>query len=374
MAVTDFGSLTGAQVKLWAAQTWKAGRDNSFWNANGFIGKSMEDMNSPVYLVNQLTPSPQGAGLSCVMQMVQDMVTDGVSGDNQLTGQEEALATDLVTIQIDMLRNGIKSKGKMAEQATVIRFREQAKDKLAFWFAQKQDELMFLTASGRSYSLNTNGSARGVTSLTTLSFAADVVAPSANRIMYAGTATSEATLTTSNTFNWNLMSAARAKAERAKMRPIRQGGKDYYVIVMSPEQRRDLVQDPNYQTIVSRAAERGQTQNPLFNNALVTVDGMILYEHNKVFNTSGLTSGNKWGSGGTVDGAQALLLGAQALGYAKVQATEWSESDITDYGNRPGIGYGAKFGLLKPQFKPNATAASKEDYGIISIKTAAALQ
>lgn len=113
MAVTDFGSLTAAQVKLWAAQTWKAGRDNSFWNANGFIGKSMEDMNSPVYLVNQLTPSPQGAGLSCVMQMVQDMITDGVSGDNLLSGNEEALATDLVTIQIDMLRNGIKSKGKL---------------------------------------------------------------------------------------------------------------------------------------------------------------------------------------------------------------------------------------------------------------------
>ena len=75
-----------------------------------------------------------------------------------------------------------------------------------------------------------------------------------------------------------------------------------------------------------------------------------------------------------MDGAQALLLGAQALGYAKVNATEWSESDITDYGNRPGIGYGAKFGLLKPQFKSNASATAKEDYGIISIKTAAALQ
>lgn len=262
----------------------------------------------------------------------------------------------------------------MAEQATVIRFREQAKDKLSYWFAQKQDELMFLTASGVSYATNTNGSARGTTSLTSLSFAADVAAPTSNRTMYAGTATSTATLTSSQTFNWNLISSMRAKAERAKMRPIRNGGKDYYVVVMSPEQRRDLVQDSNYQTIVARAAERGTTSNPLFNNAMVTVDGIVLYEHNKVYNTSGLTSGNKWGSGGTVDGAQAMLIGAQGLGYAKVSATEWSESDITDYGNRPGIGYGAKFGLLKPQFVPNASLSAKQDYGIISTYTAASIQ
>ena len=49
----------------------------------------------------------------------------------------------------------------MAEQATVIRFREEtSKEKLTFWLADKLDELMFLTLSGRAYTLKTDGTTR----------------------------------------------------------------------------------------------------------------------------------------------------------------------------------------------------------------------
>ena len=63
----------------------------------------------------------------------------------------------------------------MSEQATVLQFRTQAKDKLAFWLADTTDELGFLTCAGRAYSLNTDGSSRSATSqLPQLSFASDV--------------------------------------------------------------------------------------------------------------------------------------------------------------------------------------------------------
>lgn len=367
---TDFGALTDAQKRVWSAEIWKQFRDNSFWMSNGFVGSSEADMNRPVSRVTSLTPTERGT--ECVMQIVLDLVTDGVAGDTQLEGNEEALINDTQTIRIDMLRQGVKSKGSMAEQATVIRFREQARDKLAFWLPNKMDELMFLTAAGRAYSLKTDGSARGTSALTQLKFAADVTAPTTNRIMYAGSATSEGTLTASDKMSWEVIVRARTMAERQGIRPIKQGGKNYYCIVMSPEEKRDLVLDPTYQTIVSRAAEKGTKNNPLFDNSDVTVQGVVLYEHRKVFNTQGLLAGSKWGAAGTVDGAQAQLLGAQALGLALIGNAEWKESDKTDYGNRPGIGYGRKFGLLKPQFKPLATSASREDYGTIAIKTAAA--
>jgi N4-gp56 family major capsid protein len=371
MAATDFGQLTDAQKRVWSGDLWKQFRDDSFFMSNGFVGNSQSDMNRPVYRVTQLTETERGT--ECVMQLVNDMQSDGVAGDNLLEGQEEALVNDAQIIKVDMLRNGLKSKGSMAEQATVIRFRQQAKDKLGFWLPDKMDELMFLTTSGRAYSLKTDGSARGTSQLTQLKFASDVVAPSANRITYGGTASSEATLTTSDTMKWDTIVKAKAKAARAGVRPIRQGGKDYYIIVMSTEQRRDLLLDTTYQTIASRAAERGVKENPLFNNAMITIDGAVLYEHRKVFNTLGLASSSKWGASGTVDGAQALLMGAQAIGFATIDPNGvWGESDRTDYGNRPGIGYGRKFGLLKPQFKPLASSTSREDYAVISVKTAAA--
>ena len=254
---------------------------------------------------------------------------------------------------------------------TVIRFRATTKEKLSFWLPDKLDELMFLTLSGRAYTLKTDGSTRTGSQLPNLTFAADVAAASTNRIVYAGSATTEATITASDKFSWEIVVKAKAIAKRKKLRPIRDGGKEYFCIVMSSEEERDLLLDPTYQTIVSRAAERGKT-NPLFANALAVVQGVILYSHNKVFNTLGLASGSRWGSGSTIHGAQALLLGAQAGGIATLGNVFMRESDNTDYGNRPGIGAGRKIGMLKPQFKSIPDSNTREDFGVISIKTAAA--
>lgn len=367
MAATDFGALSSAVKKVWAMETWKAGRDESFFFKNGFIGSSDSDMNSVVQRVTKLTETERG--LECVMSLVQDMTGDGVVGDNELDNNEEALVNDTQAIRIDQLRNGTKSKGEMAEQATVLRFREQSKDKLSFWIADKLDELMFLTLSGRAYTLKTDGATRTGSQLPSLRFAADVAAPSSGRILYAGSATSEGTLTAADKMSWSVIVRARTLAERKRLRPVKSGGKGYYCVLMSSEQRRDLVLDPTYQTIL-RSAESNGDKNPLFTGAMAKVDGVVLHSHNKVFNTFGTAT--KWGSGNLVEGAQAMLLGAQAGGLATLGSPFWRESDKTDYGNRPGVGVGRKIGMLKPQFVSLTDSSTRQDFGTIAVKTAAA--
>lgn len=370
MGATDFGALTDARKRAWAGEIWKAYRDNSFWFANGFIGESQRDFNKPIYRVTELTETERG--LECVMQLVLDLEQDGTVGDNKLEDNEEELVNDSQIIKIDMLRHGVRSKGEMAEQATVIRFRTEARDKLGFWLPNKLDELMFLTAAGRAYTNKVTLATRSSSQLPSLKFASDVAAASTNRIKHAGSATSEGTLTSSDKMSWSFLVTARQYAVTNGVKPIRDRGKDYYVVVMSPAQRRDLLLDPVYQTIVSRAAEKGSS-NPLFMHSMTNVDGLVLYEHRKVINTSGLSSGSKWGSGGLVEGAQALMLGSQALGFATIGQAFWRERDDTDYGNRPGVGYGRKFGILKPRFKSPSNNNTREDFGVVSLKTAAAL-
>lgn len=369
MALTDFGALSAAQKRVWSAETWQAGRDASFFFSNGFIGGSDTDMNSVIQRVNKLTETERG--LECVMQLVSDLQGDGVTGDNTLEGNEEALVNEAITIRIDQLRHGVKNKGELSEQATVIRFRTVGKEKLAFWLADKLDELMFLVLSGRAFTLKTNGATRSGSNLPNLSFAADVAAPSTNRILHAGSATSEATITASDKMSWSTVVNANAKAEEKRLRPIRSGGKNHFVMVIHPRQRRDLVLDPTYQTVL-RTAEKAGGDNPLLKGGIATIDGVTIYAHNKVFNTSGLAGGSKWGSGGAIDGAQGLMLGAQAGGIAMLGNMFWRESDDTDYGNKAGIGVGRKIGMLKPKFKSIADANAVEDFGVISIKTAAA--
>ena len=364
---TDFGALTQAQKKVWSGKLWMQFRDESFWQSNGFISNGL---NTPINRITELTKTSRG--LECVMQLVNDLAGDGTAGDNDLNGSEEAMVNDAQSIHIDILAHAVKSKGQMSEQATVIRFREQAKDKLGFWLPNKIDEMMFLTVSGRAYTLNTDLSTRGTSQLPALAFAADVTAPSTNRVKFAGSATTEATLAAGDKMSWTLCVTAKTFARRQGLRPIRQGGKEYYAMVLSPEQRRDLLLDSTYQTIVSRAAEKG-SKNPLFTNALAVVDGLILYEHRKVINTSGLGATSKWGAASTVEGAQAILMGACALGFTTLGGGEWIEGDQNDYGRKPAVGYQQMLGILKPQFKPKASSSSREDYGTIAVKTAAAL-
>jgi hypothetical protein len=283
------------------------------------------------------------------MQLVLDLQNDGVVGDNELDGNEEALINDSQTIRIDQLRHGTKSKGEMAEQATVIRFREQSKDKLGFWMADKLDELMFLTLSGRAYTLKLDGSTRTGQQLPSLRFAADVAAPSSNRIIYAGSATSEATLTTSDKMSWAVIVRAKHDGRAQALRRSSDGGKGYYCLLISSEQRARPGARPDLpdHRAVGREAAQEQRCSPARWRRRRACD---LYSHNKVFNTLG------WRGlevGLRLDGRRraGACCSARRPAASPRSAMFWRESDKTDYGNRPGVGVGRKIGMLKPQFK-----------------------
>jgi len=370
MALTDFGSLTTIQKTVQSTLISKQGRDDNFFMSNGFMGGSTNDSTKPIQKVTELTKTERGT--QAVLPLVGD-ISGGIVGDNQLEGNEAVMISDAQTIRIDQIRNGVRSKGRMSEQATVIRFRVQAKDALAFWLADLLDELMFLSIAGRAYTVNTDGSTRATSQIPSLTFAADVVAASTNRLMYAGAATSEATFTTADSMTWDVVTQAKSFAKRKRIRPIRAGGKSYYVLVLSTEQCRDLEKTADYKTLQAQAMPRG-LDNPLFTQAKKVINEVVIYDHQKVYNTLGLASGSRWGSASTVHGAQAMLLGAQALGYASLDdgSPGMEESDNTDYKNRPAIGIGRIVGILKPQFKSKYDSNTVEDYGTVAIKTAAA--
>lgn len=366
MAATDFGALTEARKRVWGSEIWLAGRDQNFWMSNGFVSKAA---NSPVQMITELTETERGR--ECIMQLVADLQGDGIVGDNLLEGNEESMFNDTLVLKIDQLRHGVRSKGRMSEQTTVIRFRTVGKEKLGFWLADKMDELMFLTLAGMTYDKRLDGSTRVDSQLPSLAFNADVTAPTTARRMFAGVATSTASLTASDKLTWNLIVAAQAYAKRKRIKPIRSGGREYYALLISTEQMRDLKTDTTYQTLVSKAAPRGDG-NPLFKNAIAVVDGVVIYDHQKVPNTLGLASSSKWGASGTVDGALGQLLGAQAIGFAKLGNMDYNESDNTDYNNRPGMAVGGMFGMVKPRYKSIYDSNTTQDFGTITIYTAAA--
>ena len=53
------------------------------------------------------------------MQLLADLVNDGVTGDSEREGNEESMLTYVQTITIDLISHGLRQKGKLAEQKTV---------------------------------------------------------------------------------------------------------------------------------------------------------------------------------------------------------------------------------------------------------------
>lgn len=361
MALTNFAALTPQQKIVWSRDVWKQARDKMF--IKKFIGN---DENSVIQRITELTKTEKGEQV--IMHLVADLVEDGVIGDNEREGNEEAMQSYSQLINIDLLTHSVRNKGKLAEQKTVIKFREMGKDHLAYWLANRTDQLAFLAMSGISFSQQNNGSARVNSSFPNLSFAADVAAPSSKRsLMWDGT--SLATSVTGNITSgylpsYKMIVDAVAYAKEQYIKPLMANGKEYYVMFVQPGTLAALKKDADYQRAVVTGMERGE-KNPFFTGATVTIDGVAIHEHRLVYSTKGAALGSKWGAGGNINGTRTLLCGAQALGFADLGAAEWNEKEF-QYGSQQGINIDKMMGILKPKFY-SIYSKSVEDFGVLSI-------
>lgn len=359
---TNFAALTPIQKVNWARETWSAARDQMF--LKNFMGKGQ---NNVVQVIKELTKTEKGD--QCLFQLVADLVGDGVAGDDEREGNEEAMQSHSQIITIDQISHGVKNKGKLADQRTVINFREQGRDKLAYWLANRCDQLALLTMSGIGYNFNNDGSPRIGSVFPSLQFAADVRAPSAKRsLMWTGTSldlSSTASITNAFVPKYAMIVDAIAYAKEHRIKPLMKGGKSYYVMFVAPGTLAALKKDPDYLRAVVAVATKDGQDSPWFTGATVTVDGAVLHEYNLVYTTKGAAAGAKWGAGGNVNGTRTLVCGAQALGMADLGPGDWVEK-LFQYESQVGLNLDKILGFLKPQFY-SIYDQSVEDFGLFTI-------
>ena len=368
MALTNFALLTDEQKTVWSMDLWRQARNYAF--VNKFLGK---DSNSLIQHITELKKSEKGA--RAVVTLLADLEGDGVAGDRTLEGNEEAMKSYDQVIRIDQLRHANRHEGRMADQKSVVEFRNNSRDVLAYWLADRIDQLAFLTLAGWAYSLKPNGATRTGSDFPYLEFAADVSAPTTNRrLRWDGTSATKTLISGAATSAvaatdlpmWEMFVQLKAYAKNHYIRGIKEdGGEETYHAFLTPTAMAKLKMDSNYMLNLRHAQDRDKN-NPLFTGSTVKIDGIYLHEFRHVPNTAGLASGSKWGAGSNVDGCQVLFCGAQALGMADIGAPEWVEKGF-DYENQQGISVGKILGFLKPQFGSiyeSTTAA--EDFGVIS--------
>ena len=337
-----------------------------------FINRFTGGSDAVIHKITELTKQERGETVR--MQLVADLVGDGQVGDGEREGNEESLQNYVDNITIDIINHGVRNTGKLSDQKSVLNFRMQAKDKLAYWLANRMDQLAFLTMSGIAYTYDNDGGTRTDTAFSNLAFASDVAAPTTNRwrrvtadgsYNYTGLAAgATGSVDATDVLSYKAIVDALVFANRHYMPPLMSGGKEYYVGFISPEGYAQLKKDEDFQRAVVTAGPRSD-QNAWFTGGVVTVDGLVLHPHRLVYNTLGAASGSKWGSGSTVDGSRMLIAGRQALGMIDLGPPEWSEKEF-EYDSQQGINVDKIFGLLKPKFY-SIYDSSDEDFGVMAL-------
>jgi N4-gp56 family major capsid protein len=349
MAVTAFGTNDAQTVKIWSSLTLREALKATLTEKIMGSGKGA--------IIQRLTELEKSAGDQIKYDLLMQMTGAGVTGDNRMRDNEEALVYYQDTVNIDQLRNAHAFR-RMSQQRTLHDMRMDAKANLADWFAGKIDDYMFRTLCGD----------------TTLTHGQTATAPEATHQQFSGDATVASTETdigTNDQFSLADIDYAKemAKTLTPPIRPVMIDGKEMYVVVLHPYSVTDLRLDVGasaYSTwpdIQMYANKRGLS-NPIFTGALGVYNGMILFESNRIHLSA---------TGSNV--RRNLFLGAQAGVFAmggaydniekqrvgKDNLMSWYE-ETDDYGNEKGISVGAIFGMNKSVF-------NSLDYGLVTISS-----
>ncbi len=326
--MTLSASIAGLRPELWRKQVFADARDNLYMTR--FIGDSEQSM------IQELEDLRKEAGSNISFGLGMKLSGAGITGDSTLEGFEEQMTDYDEDVAIDQLRHAVRLTGRMDEKKNAYNMRVSAKNRLADWWAERLDKEILDKLCGKTSS----------------TFANTPTAAAATRSVFAGGQSSAGAITAAMKMDTKVLDAAKQMAKLASpmIRPVRVGGKEYYVVILHPYSATDLRQDPVWNQAQRDANVRGE-DNPIFSGALGIYNGMVIHEHEYVYTTTD-------GSGGA-SVARNILCGQQAGVIAWGAPVQWVEKSF-DYGNSWGISVGAIFGVIKPLF--NAL-----DYGVVTM-------
>ena len=304
-----------------------------------FMGESA---NNVVQVIRDLQ---KGAGDRIHIGLSTKLSGSGITGDSELEGNEESISSYEETCIIDQLRNAVRLTGRMDEKKVAYNMRNDAKEKLKIWWAERIDQEILDKMCGKTSS----------------TFANTPDSPASDRNVWANDAGADASLTADEVMDTKVIDAAKQMAILAnpKVKPIRLSegmykGTSVYVMIVHPYQATDLRKDPVWNQAQRDANVRGDA-NPIISGALGMYNGVVVYQHEGIY---------AWAGGAaSAPIARAVLCGQQAAVMCTGKDDTWVEKSF-DYGNKWGISAGRIFGVIKPMF-------NSLDYGVITATTAA---
>lgn len=350
MALTSYGVNHALAVKLWSKKL-----DVEVLKETEIANYMGEDSNS---LLQIKTETQKSAGDKVTFGLRMQLTGSGVSGDNTLEGNEEELSTYADAVYIDQLRHAVRSNGKASEQRVHFSVRQEALDGLKDWWTDRIATIIFNQLAGNTAATDLRYTGNQVT-----------ITPEATHQIWAGAATTDATITSADTITLRDIDRLKESAETLSpgMRPIMVEGQKMYVLFIHPYQAFNLrvsAASAGSWFDIQKAAltAKGDSKNPIFSGALGIYNGTVIKVDTRVpygcTTTTAITTTRR-----------AIFCGAQAgvVAFGKDNGPNrfgWVEKKF-DYDNQLGVSSNAIFGVKKVQF-------NSKDFGVIVLTTYAA--
>lgn len=309
--------------------------------------------------------------------LVARLAGDGVTGDDELEGNEEPMSSFSEQVAIDQIRNAVRLKGKLDAQKVIYDQIKVARENLRTWMKEFLARQIFLKLGGVNNTtlVDTNGIVVGGRALwsNTPDFIpdADEAAGVGARYLCSETTGTDA-LAAADTMTLDVVTNAAtiAKLASPKIQPITGDGEDFYVMYLHPLQARDIRKSSDWKTANQNARERSE-KNPVFRGALGYWSNVLLLENEFVPWLDVSVAGNSFrgaavGTDCAVDAARALLCGRQAALIAEASNPEALVVEQFDYKNKDGVAANFIGGCQKSVF-------NSKEFGVIAVDTAAAL-
>ena len=364
-------STDALRPEIWKEELFKDSIDNLYFTRKGLMG---EGPNNVVQIMSDLKKSK---GDTITIGLTAKLSGAGVTGDNELEGNEEAISPYSESISIDQLRNAVRLTGKKDEKINAYNMRKDAKDKLSMWRQENIERQVFLKLAGVTNTTLTDTAGTTVGALCAWSNTPDYIpdattnAGTGDRYLCADYASGATSIADTDLITPNLISRVKVKAATAspKILPLRIDGVDHYVMFIHPRQAFDLQNNAVFAQAQREAATRG-SKNPVFTGALGMWNNVIIHEHEYVpfldidvaLNSfRGAASGTDFAA---VDAYRALLCGRQAAVFAECSNDQGWVEETFDYGNKHGFSTSILGGIQKVMF-------NSLEYGVVALDTAA---
>lgn len=335
MAKTSFATNDALTKKAWEEKLYRDSRKESYFEK--FIGDNADSV------VQRQTQLEKQKGDKITFGIRMRLSGAGVTGNTILENNEEKLTTYDYSLSLDMYRHGVRDDGGLSRKRAMFDIDVESETALKTWGSEKIDLLCF--------------DALGLLSSSSVT-PSKVFYKTASGVLAGSAATAKAALHATNSkLTPTMISAIKAWAKTGgnrqyvPLRPVKVGGKSYYILLVHPDVMFDLKTDATFAQAQREAEQRG-SENPIFTGATAIWDGVVIHEHENC----GVGTD---GGGSTVPWSKAALLGAQALCWADGAKPE-VVMETFDYGNQHGYAWSMICAAGKPVF-------NSLDYGSLGV-------